>query len=76
MSEPTLPPTVPTTPTAQATAAPEPTVVPGVAAALEKLASAEGLDPADQVAVYEAVHRALQDALADVAEDPGEKASG
>lgn len=43
------------------------TGVPAVDAALARLSQADGLPQAEQVVVYEDVHRALQDALADLA---------
>lgn len=49
---------------------PEATGVPAVDAALARLATAANLEPAAQVEVYEHVHRALQDALADLADQP------
>jgi hypothetical protein len=45
---------------------PEPTGVPAVDAALEKLKELGGLPTGEHVAVYDEVHRLLQDALADL----------
>jgi hypothetical protein len=46
--------------------APEQTGVPGVDAALGVLAELDELPTADHVAVYDRVHKQLQDALADL----------
>lgn len=46
----------------------EATGVPTVDAALDRLAEAAELPPAEQVPVYEDVHRMLTDALADLDE--------
>ena len=45
---------------------PEPTGVPAVDAAVERLAELDALPTSEHVAVYDAVHRQLQDALADL----------
>lgn len=45
---------------------PQPTGVPAVDAAVEKLGELEGLPTSEHVAVYDGVHRLLQDALADL----------
>ena len=45
---------------------PEPTGVPIVDAAVERLAELDALPTSEHVAVYDAVHRQLQDALADL----------
>jgi hypothetical protein len=42
---------------------------PQVDAALHRLAEAEGKSPSEQLAIYEDVHRTLQDALADAGDD-------
>jgi hypothetical protein len=46
----------------------EPTGVAAVDAALDRLSTAAELPPAEQVAVYEDMHRMLTDALADLDE--------
>jgi hypothetical protein len=45
---------------------PEPTGVPTVDAAVERLAELDDLPTGEHVAIYDAVHRQLQDALADL----------
>jgi hypothetical protein len=45
---------------------PPPTGVPAVDAAVEKLQELDGLPTGEHVAVYDEVHRLLQDALADL----------
>jgi len=45
---------------------PEPTGVQTVDAAVERLAELDALPTSEHVAVYDAVHRQLQDALADI----------
>jgi hypothetical protein len=45
---------------------PQPTGVPAVDAAVERLGELEGLPTGEHVAVYDGVHRLLQDALADL----------
>jgi propanediol dehydratase small subunit len=45
---------------------PEPTGVQTVDAAVERLAELDALPTSEHVAVYDAVHRQLQDALADL----------
>jgi hypothetical protein len=45
---------------------PEPTGVPPVDAAVERLAELDDLPTGEHVAIYDAVHRQLQDALADL----------
>ena len=45
---------------------PRPTGVPGVDAAVEKLPELDGLPTGEHMAVYDEVHRLLQDALADL----------
>jgi hypothetical protein len=47
-------------------ARPEPTGVPTVDAAVERLAELDDLPTGEHVAIYDAVHRQLQDALADL----------
>jgi len=44
----------------------EPTGVPTVDAAVERLAELDDLPTGEHVAIYDAVHRQLQDALADL----------
>jgi hypothetical protein len=45
---------------------PEPTGVPTVDAAVERLAELDDLPTGEHVAIYDAAHRQLQDALADL----------
>ena len=45
---------------------PRPTGVPAVDAGVDKLQELEGLPTGEHVAVYDEVHRLLQDALADL----------
>ncbi|HEY0871116.1 MAG TPA: hypothetical protein VGD55_12005 [Acidothermaceae bacterium] len=45
---------------------PVPTGVPSVDVAVERLAELDALPTSEHVAVYDAVHRQLQDALADL----------
>lgn len=47
-------------------APPQPTGVPAVDVAVEKLKELDGLPTGEHVAVYDEVHRLLQDALADL----------
>jgi hypothetical protein len=52
----------------------EPPADPRLAHVLTRLDELEGTEPAEHVAVYEAVHRTLQEVLADAADgtsDPG-----
>jgi hypothetical protein len=46
--------------------APQPTGVPTVDAAVDRLAELDDLPTGEHVAIYDAVHRQLQDALADL----------
>jgi hypothetical protein len=45
---------------------PQPTGVPTVDSAVERLTELDGLPTGEHVAIYDAVHRQLQDALADL----------
>jgi hypothetical protein len=45
---------------------PAPTGVPTVDSAVERLTELDGLGTGEHVAIYDAVHRQLQDALADL----------
>jgi hypothetical protein len=51
----------------------EPPADPRLAHVLTRLDELEGTEPADHVAVYEDVHRTLQEVLADAADGPSDQ---